>query len=258
MSSSSSESTYHRLAVLALTFTLRTSALYQLPVSGHNTCMRLPLKSEPNSPMVTSRRSGSKAPCVTREKTTRLSVSVPRKKIEATGAGRSGGGGGIERVGEGSKDVAWGLELTAMVPEASRRALRDRYLPSRVCPPGNDESGRRPDQGPKIGGMSRLQLTASTVRDGTERTPRRCHGVPVPRGRRRQGRRQKGEKDRQESQAGARDAVSPASPSSAPTPARDRLVTSRHSPRHRPSLFPSPRTAHEPLVRPQRLRYSSG
>ena len=69
MSSSSSESTYHKLAVLALTLTLRTSQLYQLPVSGHSTCMLLPLKSELNSPIVTSRRSGSNAPCATREKT---------------------------------------------------------------------------------------------------------------------------------------------------------------------------------------------
>lgn len=171
--------------------------------------------------------------------------------------GRSGGGGGIERVGRDRRTSpgGWNSPPWFLKRRVAPRAIDTSLLvsaPRAMTNPGGGRSGSKNWRDRDVGAAE----AASTVRDGTERTPRRCHGVPVPRDRRRQGRRQKGEKDRQESQAGARDA--PASPTSAPTPARDRLVTSRHSPRHRPSLFPSYRTAHEPLVRPQRRRYSSG
>eukprot|EP00982_Pelagococcus_subviridis_P001865 14712-Pelagococcus_subviridis.AAC.1 len=62
ISSFSLLSLYHSVAVRFPTFTLRTSALYHSPVSGHRTWMRAPLNSEPNSEMDTSFLSGSHAP----------------------------------------------------------------------------------------------------------------------------------------------------------------------------------------------------
>ena len=204
--------------------------------------------------MVTSRRSGSKAPCVTRERDNEVVSVSSEEKIEATGAGAIGRGRGYRAGREGSEDVAWGLELTAMVPEASRRASRDRYLPSRVCAPGHDESGRRPI-GVQIGG---------TGTSGPLRQPAQFE--TAPRGRRdgamgclcleTDGGREAAEREK----TGKNLKLVRGTPRRRPRPADARARPSREIssfPAHRP---PSSRRT-EPLTNPSfapNVRYSSG